>query len=165
VIEELVGARTAVLVPDLARTAAVRGGWTFARYSLVDRGSYDIARDVDEPELAAVAIRAAVHATGRQLRLLEARVLRFGPGDYLLARHDRVHEGFPVEVTFDLSPTPVAKAAVHYRRRGQVYFQFASQPGAAAIVERGPTVTCNHTYVSKRDPGASVVRLVLLLGE
>ena len=32
-----------------------------------------------------------------------------------------------------------------------------------SIVERGPTVTCNHTYVSKLHADAEVVRLVALL--
>jgi len=53
---------------------------------------------------------------------------------------------------------------VHYRRRGQVFFRVPCTPGAVSIVERGPTVTCNHTYVSKLSPpGAEVLRLVVLL--
>jgi len=35
-------------------------------------------------------------------------------------------------------------------------------PNSLAVVERGPTVTRNHTYVSKLQVGV-VVRLVLLL--
>ena len=57
----------------------------------------------------------------------------------------------------------VPGAEVHYRRRGQVFFRAPCAPGSLAIVERGPTVSCNHTYVSKRHADASVVRLVLLL--
>ena len=95
--------------------------------------------------------------------MVESRALRLGPGDYILARHDHVYEDFPVEVMLDLSPAPVPGAEVHYRRRGQVFFQVPSQPGAMSIVERGPTVTCNHTYISKRHLDTSVVRLVLLL--
>jgi hypothetical protein len=57
----------------------------------------------------------------------------------------------------------VAGAEVHYRHRGQVFFTFPSTPGALALVERGPTVMCNHTYVSQRTPDASVVRLIVLL--
>jgi len=38
-----------------------------------------------------------------------------------------------------------------------------STPGALAMVERGLTVMCNHTYVSKRSTQASVERLVVLL--
>jgi hypothetical protein len=71
----------------------------------------------------------------------------------------------PIEVTIDLSPHLVDGAEIHYRRRGQVFFRVPSLPGSAAIVERGPTVTCNHTYVSKRHLDASVVRLVLLLAD
>jgi hypothetical protein len=37
-------------------------------------------------------------------------------------------------------------------------------PGSLSVVERGPTVTCNHTYVSKLQPTAQVIRLVALLG-
>ena len=38
-------------------------------------------------------------------------------------------------------------------------------PGSLAIVEGGPTVSCNHTYVGKRHAAASVVQLALLLGD
>jgi hypothetical protein len=93
-----------------------------------------------------------------------SRVLRLHPGDYLLAHHDRLHDDNPVEVTLDLSPASVPEAEVHYRRRGQTFFRFECVPGALAIVERGPTVTCNHTYVSRRYPDAQVIRLVALLG-
>jgi hypothetical protein len=34
-----------------------------------------------------------------------------------------------------------------------------------ALVERGPTILANHTYVSKRHSGACVVRLVMRLDE
>jgi hypothetical protein len=162
-VGELIGARTAVIVPDLARGVAVRGGWIWGRYTLLDRGSYDYATGLDEPALAARAVAEASRITSRTLHVAESRALRLGPGDYLLARHDRVYEGFPIEVTIDLSPAVVAGAEIHYRRRGALFFQVPSQPLAAAIVERGPTVTCNHTYVSKRQPDASIVRLVLLL--
>lgn len=151
-----------IIVPDLASLAQFRGSWRWERYPFIDRGSYEIARDLDEPMLADVAVRAASRAMSRELRVVEMHALRLSPGDYLLAHHDRVHENFPVEVVFDLSPTEVPGAAVHYRRRGNVFFVFPSQPGAAAIVERGPTVTCNHTYVSKLQ-SATVTRVVTLL--
>ena len=154
-----IGARTAVIVPDAIapRDLAV----TFARYALLDRGSYEHAA-VDDPALIARLAQLARDATGRALAVSEARLVRLVPGDYLLAHHDRVHEDFPIEVIADLSPAPVPGAEVHYRRRGQVFFRFPCTPGAASIVERGPTVTCNHTYVSKLHAGAQVVRLVAL---
>lgn len=151
-----------IIVPDLATAARVRGDWHWERYPFIDRGSYEVAATVDEPDLADVAERAASRAMGRELRLAEARALRLSPGDYLLAHHDRVYDDYPVEVMFDLSEREVPGAAVHYRRRGNVFFVFPSRPGAAAIVERGPTVTCNHTYVSKRQTGI-VTRVVMLL--
>ena len=159
----------ALVVPgviDPARAAAVRERWHargYDRYALVDRGSYDVLVDPEEPALLPILVRAAEQATGRSLAVAEARGLRLAPGDYLLAHHDRLHADNPVEVMLDLSPAPVAGADVHYRRRGQVFFRFPSTPGALAIVERGFTVTCNHTYVSKLHPAASVVRLVALL--
>jgi hypothetical protein len=94
--------------------------------------------------------------------VVEARVLRFSPGDYLLAHADRVYEGNPIEIVLDLSDGVTPGAEVHYRRRGAVFFRVPSAPCSLAIVERGPTVTCNHTYVSKRHAG-SVVRLVALV--
>lgn len=164
-IGDVIGARTTLIVPDVVEPATVRGNWPFARYSLLDRGSYEYARDVDEPALFALACREAARVTERALSVVDACVLRLGPGDYLLARHDRVHDEFPIEVVIDLSPAVVPRAAVDYRRRGAVFFRFASRPGALSIVERGPSVTCNHTYVSKRHLDATVVRLVLLLRE
>jgi hypothetical protein len=164
-LDHVIGGRIATVVPGLAGSARPRGGWKLERYPFIDRGSYEVARDIDEPELTALALAAAARVTERSLRVFEARLLCLRAGDYLLARHDRVYDDFPVEVMLDLSPTTVPGAEVHYRRRGNVFFRFASQPGAASIVERGPTVTCNHTYVSKLHPDALVVRLVLLLRE
>ena len=166
-LDELFGA--ALVVPavlDGARAAAVRArcearGYT--RFALYDRGSCELLRDPDEPELVAVLLAAAGRATGRTLAPAASRVLRLIPGDYLLAHHDTLHEGNPVEVTLDLSPVAVPDAEVHYRRSGQVFFRFPSTPGALAVVERGVTVTCNHTYVSKLHVGATIVRFVALL--
>lgn len=163
---ELFGA--SLVVPDAidaARASAIRARCEnrYTRYALYDRGSYDVVHDLDEPELAALAIRAAEQATGRRLAIAEARALRLVPGDYVLAHHDRIHDDNPVEVMIDLSPAAVPDAEVHFRRRGGVFLRFASAPGALAIVERGPTITCNHTYVSKLHAGACVVRAVLLL--
>jgi hypothetical protein len=166
-LDQLFGAALAVPGAIDARTAAAarerfaQRGYT--RYALVDRGSYDVLADPDEPALAALAIRAAERATGRTLAFGSARVLRLHAGDYLLAHHDRIHDDNPVEVTLDLSPAAVPAAEVHYRRSGQVFFRFESMPGALAIVERGVTVTCNHTYVSKLHEAAEIVRMVILL--
>ena len=167
-LEHLFGGRTAVVIDDaitatLARDTRARlAGYT--RYALVDRGSYDvIASPALDPGLLAALIARAERATGRSLALAESRALRLGPGDYLLAHHDRMHDGHPVELVLDVSPAGVPGAEVHYRRRGQVYFRVPSSPATLAIVERGPTVACNHTYVSKRHAGAEIVRLLLLL--
>lgn len=146
-----------------ARARLERVGYT--RYALLDRGSYDELKSPAEPELFGALVGVAAEITGRPLVMAEARVLRLLPGDYLLTRHDRVHEGRPVELVLDLSATSVPAVEVQYRHRGQVFFTFPSAPGALALVERGPTVMCNHTYVSKRHRGAAVVRLVLLLRE
>jgi hypothetical protein len=159
----------AVVVPDAlgaalaaeARARFERAGYT--RYALLDRGRYEVSRSPPEAELLAALTAIASEVTGRSLAVADARVLRLGPGDYVLVRHDRVYEDRPVELTLDLSSARVPGAAVHYRHRGQVFFMMASAPGALALVERGPTVMCNHTYVSKRDAAAAVVRLVVLL--
>ena len=168
-LDQLFGARTAAILPEVvgpslaarARERLQRAGYT--RYALLDRGSYDVLADPEDPELLGPLIEIAARTTGRALALAEARALRLGPGDYLLAHHDRLHDDHPVELVLDLSPAAVPGAEVHYRRRGQVYFRVPCAPGSLAIVERGPTVSCNHTYVSKRHAGASVVRLMMLL--
>lgn len=168
-LDELFGARLATIVPDLVsatRAAELRDRFEragYTRFRGFDRGSYDELRELDEPELCADLTALAAKLTGRALVLGEARVLRFLPGDYLLSHHDRIHTDQPVEVVLELSPASVPGAEVHYRRRGQVYFRAPCVPGAMAVVERGPTVTCNHTYVSKLHADASVVRFVVLL--
>jgi hypothetical protein len=157
VVPAAVGAALAAEV----RGRLERGGYT--RYPLIDRGSYEVLESPPEPELTDVLVGIAAEITGRSLALAESRVLRLGPGDYLLVRHDRVYDDRPIELVLDLSAAAVPGAEVHWRHRGQVFFTMPSSPGALAIVERGPTVMCNHTYVSKLHEGASVVRLRLLL--
>lgn len=161
----------AVIVPaavTAALAAELRGALeraTYTRYALLDRGSYDVIDAGVIPELREVldAIGGiAGEVTGRTLVRADARGVRLRPGDYLLTRHDRVHEDRPVELVLDLSAAPVPDVAVHWRHRGQVYFAMPSAPGSLAIVERGPTVMSNHTYLSKRRE-ASIVRLIVLL--
>jgi hypothetical protein len=168
-IEQLFGGRTAVILPDVItpslaaelRERLDRTGYT--RYALLDRGSYDVLPAPHEPALFATLTDLAARTTGRSLALAEARALRLLPGDYLLAHHDRIHDDHPLELVLDLSPAAVPGAEVHYRRRGQVYFRVPCTPRSLAIVERGPTVACNHTYLSKRNPTARIVRLMVLL--
>jgi hypothetical protein len=150
-IESMFGA--AVVLPDAIARESLRqareqlAGWR--RYALLDRGSYDV---IENPGvLAREIVELAERATSRSgLAIRESRVLRLVAGDYLL------------EVMIDLSPAPV-DAEVHYRRRGQTFLRVPSVPGTASVVERGPAITCNHTYVSKRDPDACVIRVVALL--
>ena len=167
----LVGARTALLLADAltpevteaARAALAQHG--YARYALIDRGRYDFIVD-PVPALCTMLQQLASQHTQRDLQIVAARALRFGAGDYALAHHDPFHDGMPIEVIADLSgppSAPLTEADVYYRRRGQAFFVVPVQPGAVAIVERGPAVNHNHGYVSLRYPDAEVVRLVLLL--
>ena len=168
-IEALFGARTALIVDDVItaeRAAEARARLEFAgyqRYRLLDRGCYELVGDPQLAYLLADLAQLASARTGRTLAPIEARALRLGPGDYLLGHHDVVHDDHPLELILDLSAAAVPGAEVHYRRRGQVFFRMPSAPRALAIVERGPTVTCHHTYVSKLHPDAAIVRLVALL--
>jgi hypothetical protein len=167
-VNELFGSRLAKLIPDAIPAAlaaefrAQLDAIGYERYRMLDRGSYEIASS-PPPELLAGLVEIARRATGQRQQVVEARALRLSAGDYLLAHHDRVHDGHPIELVLELSARPNPGAEVHYRRRGQVFFRVPSAPCSLALIERGPTVTCNHTYVSKRDPGACVVRVVALL--
>ena len=155
VIEQLFGNRTATILEDAItaeEAAAIRlEGWQ--RYALLDRGSYDFIDDIAVPSLANLS---------RFGTITSARALRLVPGDYLLAHHDQLHDDLPLELVLDLSPAPVP-AEIHYRRRGSVFFRVPCAPRSLSIVERGPTVTRNHTYVSKRHAGAVVIRIVMLV--
>lgn len=158
----------AVVVPDAigselaadARARLERAG--YSRYGRIDRASYDHVDDPPLPELVEALAGIAAAVTGRAGKVSTVRAIRLEPGDYLLTRHDRVLDGRPLELVLDLSASPVDRAEVHFRHRGQVFFTMTSRPGALAIVERGPTVMSNHTYVSKRLRG-SVVRLLVHL--
>jgi hypothetical protein len=169
-LEELFAARVAVIIPDAVssvQAAAARRRIEiagYARYAMIDRGSYHLALSPDEPELRSIMSEAASVATGRALDVVDSRVVRLGPGDYLLAHHDRSHDDELVEAVLDLSEGIVDGAEIHYRRQrlGQVFFRVPSLPGSLSIVERSTGMTCNHTYLSLRHT-ASVVRLVLRL--
>lgn len=168
-LDQLFASRIATIVPEAVgptlaaevRARLDRAGYT--RYALLDRGSYDIVIGPDEPAVIAALAGLAGQVTGRSLVLVDARALQLGPGDYVLAHHDRSHEDPLVELILDLSPASVPGADVHYRRHGKVVFQVVSHPGALSIVERGPETACHHAYVSKRHLGARVVRLVVRL--
>ena len=159
-VEQLFG--LTAIIPDAIDgiAAAALREQPYVRYGLLDRASYESCAGVAVP---AAIVALAASATGRTLAVAESRVLRLRAGDYLLATHDRLHDDNPVECVLDLSPRAAPGAEVHYRRRGQPFFRVPSAPGSLAIVERGPTVTCNHTYLSKLQPDALVVRLVALL--
>jgi hypothetical protein len=168
-LDQLFASRLATIVPEAigatlaaeVRARLDRAGYT--RYALLDRGSYDVAIDPDEPILIAALAGLARQVTGRSLVLADARALRLGPGDYVLAHHDRSHDDPLVELMLDLSPASIPGADVHYRRHGKVAFQVVSRPGALSVVERGPETACHHAYVSKHHLGARVVRLVVRL--
>jgi hypothetical protein len=168
-LDELFASRIAAIVPEAVgptvaaevRARLDRAG--YARYGLLDRGSYEVTDGIDEPALLTALAGLAAQLTGRALVVAEARGLRLSPGDYVLAHHDRTHEDPLIEVMLDLSAESVPGADVQYRRRGKAYFRFASRPGALSVVERGPDTECHHTYVSKRHAGARVVRLVARL--
>jgi hypothetical protein len=168
-LDELFGARAAVIVPSViapAEAARLRErlaarGW--ARYALVDRGSYAWQVDVDEPVLAATLARVAAETVGGVHDVVDVRALRLVAGDYLLAHHDRTHDDRRVELVLDVSGAATAGAEVHYRRHGQLFHRVPSHPGALSVVERDAAVTCHHTYISKRHTTAEVTRLVVRL--
>jgi hypothetical protein len=149
-LDELLATRSAVIAPS-GIAARFEG---FTRYALVDRGSYEY---VDVPADPRIAELVATH-TGTRRRCVASRVIRLVPGDFILARHDTSPTG--LEVVVDISPAPCA-AELHYRQHGQVFFRMPCEPGTAALVPRNPTVTSNHTYVSKLHP-AEVIRWISL---
>lgn len=159
-LELLFGA--SAIIPDAidGLAAAALRERAFVRYGLLDRGSYELADGVAVP---ADVVAHAAAATGRTLRVIASRLLRLTAGDYILAHHDPLRDDNPVEVVLDVSPAAVPGAEVCYRRRGQPFFHVPCAPGSLAIVERGPTVTSNHAYVSRQRPDAVIVRLIALL--
>ncbi|HEY6036470.1 MAG TPA: hypothetical protein VIV58_19465 [Kofleriaceae bacterium] len=149
-LDELLATRSAVIVPTAIR-AQFAG---FTRYALYDRGSYELVDVPADPRIGALVEQV----TGVRRRCVASRVIRLVPGDYILARHDSIPTG--LEVVIDISPAPAA-AELHYRQHGQVFFRMPCEPGTAALVPRNPTVTANHTYLSKLHT-AEVVRWICL---
>jgi hypothetical protein len=129
------------------------------RFPWIDRGAYGWA-DID----IGVAAPLLAHIDPEDPRrvLACARIVVLGPGDYILAHHDPMPDAgeSPLELVLDLSAAPTPGADLYYRRRGAAFLAVPATPGTLAIVERGPTVTANHTYVNKRYPAARVVRLI-----
>jgi hypothetical protein len=154
-LEGLRGA--ALIVPDVDERVVIPDTWQ--RYRKIDEASYDFIDDVAAPP--SLLARAA-SILDRPLTARQSRLIRLRAGDYILARHDRFDTNNPVELTLDVSPASVPGAEVHYRRRGAVFFRVPCVPQSLAIVERGPTVQCNHTYISKLMPDAIVIRLLVL---
>ncbi|CAN5614167.1 hypothetical protein BH11MYX1_BH11MYX1_56690 [soil metagenome] len=166
-LEELLATRSAVTVPSNVASsvlAAARARFHYQRYALLDRGSYEHDDAPHAPELVAALTARIAEVAGEARTFISARALRLVPGDYVLAHHDRIHETRVLECVLDLSPAPVAKAEVHYRQHGQVFFRVPCEPGSVAMVPRGPTVSCNFSYVSKLHTGAEVVRWIALFG-
>lgn len=155
-----IGSRTATLVAGVSLPLAMP---PLERYPWIDRGAYSFGDVID---LAALAPLVAHIDPGDPRReLVCARVLVLEAGDYILAHHDPLPaiagEGdAPLELVLDLSAEPTPGADLYYRRRGSAFFAVPAVPRTLAIVERGPTVTANHGYVSRRYPGARVVRLM-----
>ena len=166
-LEERLATRSAVTVPSNIPSsvlAAARAPFRYHRYALVDRGAYEYDDAPHAPELVAAITARIAEVAGERRAFISARAIRLVPGDYLLARHDRIHETRVLECVLDLSPAPIAHAEVHYRQHGQVFFRVPCDPGSVAMVPRGPTVSCNFTYVSKLHTGAEVVRWIALFG-
>ncbi len=171
-LDDVVGGRVAVVRPhmiDGAARAAARAALEATGYRRllgIDRAAAELCERPDLPALVARARTLATAATGGAGVVRACFAVRLRAGDYVLAHHDLVESGpiAGVEVMFDLSEAVVPGAVVHYRRRGQVYAELPSDPSAAAVVERGPAVTSNHTYLSKAFGAATVVRLVVRLG-
>lgn len=155
-LDELLATRSAVIVANAVTPRRFEG---YQRYALLDRGSYEVIAEPEAPELITRAVALIEQQTGDRRRCVESRVVRLLPGDYVLAHHDRIRDR-GLEVVFDLSPT-AAPAELHYRQRGQVFFRMPCVPGSAALIPRNPTVTSNHTYLSKLHPG-EVVRWIAL---
>jgi len=128
-LEQLFGGRTAAIVPEVigpslaarARDSLEHAG--YRRYALYDRGSYDVLADPEDPALFGALVEIAAHTTGRLLALAEARALRLGPGDYLLAHHDRIHDDHPVELVLlrGSTATPRQLGAVLLRQHAAIY--------------------------------------------
>lgn len=159
-----IGARTATIVDDVA-PCLDPDTLAFARYPHLDRGRYAVADVPDLAPLAPLLAHARAAAPDRTaLTITGACVVVLTAGDYVLAHHDVFaddrDDDLPLELVHDLSPAPTPDADLYYRRRGAVYFALPSRPRALAIVERGPSVTSNHTYVSVRHASARVVRLI-----
>jgi hypothetical protein len=160
-----IGSRTATLVDGVALPGFAVP--PLVRFPAIDDGAYSWG---DVADLAVLApLVAHVDRDDPRRRVVRARVVALEPGDYILAHHDPLADAsdadddLPLELVLDLSPAASPGAELYYRRRGAAFFAVPATPGTLAIVERGPAITANHSYLSKRHRGARVVRLIARL--
>ncbi len=154
-LEEVLATRSAVLVPS---NITKQFAFAYTRYAELDQASYEYA-EVSPRDLVKAVTDRIFEVTGERRTFVSGRVVRLLPGDYIVARHDVGSEQRVLECVVDLSPAAVPNAEVHYRQHGQVFFRMPCEPGTIAMMPRGPTVSCNHTYVSKLCTG-EVVRWI-----
>jgi hypothetical protein len=165
-LDELFRSRIATVIPDViaasdAGELRARLAPRYTRYALFDRGSYEVAVDLEEPEWLARIAAIATELTARTLAPIGMRAIRLCAGDYLLARHDTIHDDGRVEATLDISAAATPDAGMYYRRHGNVYAHVPSAPGSLAVVERDAAITCSHNYVSKLHVHAEITRVIV----
>jgi hypothetical protein len=166
--DRIIGDRIAELCTDVFdATIATRLRFAFEtngyqRYRLLDRGRYQFIETSFLQEMSPM-IALASTVTKRSVTCVSTRVIRLKAGDFLLAHHDQFDQDLPIELTVDISQHAVPDADIVYRRRGQAFFSLPARPLCAAVVERGPAVNCHHSYISKRNLDAEIVRIVMKL--
>jgi hypothetical protein len=132
-------------------------------YWVADRGRYEMNDTLEAPELFESLRELAEHLAGAHFTVESARWLRLRRGSYALLRDDAPLAERHLELTLDLSAGSSGEAEVIYTHRGQIFFAAPQQPGALALVERGPTVRRYDRYLTHCVGDAEIVRLRMAL--
>lgn len=131
---------------------------------IADRGRYACNATLVDAPLWDALIGFASGAVDRPLRVIGARWLRFGRGDYALVKDDaRTRPAGPhVELVLDLSATASGEAEIVYGD-GAAIVSVPQVPTLLSLVDRGPTSTRYERPPTVRGGGGEIVRLRLWL--
>ena len=151
-----------------ALAARVRAGLAsapFEPFYLAPHGRYERCAEAPDADLAGTLVEVASFLADRPLAIVGATWIRTRRGSYALLRDDEPPSAAVAELVLDVSERATGEGQVVYTHRGQAYFVATQAPGALSLALRGPTVRRYLRYVTHRAGDATLLRLVLALGD
>ncbi|MSP63743.1 MAG: hypothetical protein EXR72_26035 [Myxococcales bacterium] len=153
------------LLPEAATRLRAEIAPRLSRYEVADRGRWWWDRHSAHAELFERLGALGSLLIGSSLRLVAARWLRFGHGDYALLKGDDGRTSEPgVELTVDFSEAATGEADVVYLGAGPGdLWAVPQQPGGIVLCDRQRAPYRYERYLTHRVGEAEVHRLRLTL--